>query len=95
MTTKELNAKMLEHRKNFDLVFDQISSDVNEFLKQNPDHAGYYSFQAQETDRLVDALCLSGAWIRDRLSGKKGVPGTKEYRGSLTKRIRKALGYNI
>ena len=48
-----------------------------------------------EIDHMVDNLCLSGAWIYDHLQGKICTTHNKDYRGSLTKKIRKALGYNL
>lgn len=54
-----------------------------------------YSLQGTKIESLTDYLALSGAWIQDRINRKSGITSNKNYRGSLTKKIRKALGYTF
>ena len=46
-------------------------------------------------NKFVDDLCLSGAWIKDRINGHNPYVSGKSYNKSVTKKIRKALGYTI
>jgi hypothetical protein len=92
MTKEEFTTKMVQHEKTFNELWSKIVQDVNEFTEQNPNTTMY---SLQKVDRIVDGLCLSGAWIEDRINGKSGNPHAKEYRGSRTKAVRKALGYTL
>jgi hypothetical protein len=92
MTKEEFIAKIKVHESKFDELWMGIVQDTNQFIQDNPDVTMY---SLQTVDKLVDYLCLSGAWIHDRIQGKSSVPTTPKYRGSLSKKIRKALGYNI
>lgn len=78
--------KMKAHEERFDKLWRKIVDDTNEFIKKNPEKT-MYSFQ-NNIENFSDYMCLSGAWIQDRINGKK-----PKDRGSLTKKIRKALGY--
>ena len=93
MTREQYIKKMKDHENKFDKIWMDIVEDTNEYVKNNPETTTY-SLQ-NNVEKFIDQLCLSGAWIQDRINGKKGTPGLKGYRGSLTKKIRKALGYNI
>ena len=48
-----------------------------------------WSFQ-NDVEKFSDYLSLSGAWIQDRINNRY-----PKDRGSLTKKIRKALGFLI
>lgn len=86
--------KMQKHEMAFDKLWTRIVEDTNQFIEKNPD-VGMYSLLYSAVGRLIDSLCLSGAWIQDRIEKKSGIPSVrKEYRESMTKKIRKALGYN-
>lgn len=65
---------------------------INEYLKHNPEGLDP-SFTKLE--RFSDSLCLKGAWIYDRVQSKICVTHNPDYKGSLTKKIRKALGFNL
>ena len=86
--------KMEGYDKKFSKLWDKIVTDTNAFIKDNPD-TGWYSLQNTKVETMVDYLALSGAWIHDRINGKTGVVGLKNYRGSLSKKIRQALGYTL
>lgn len=84
---------MRKHEEAFDKIWMKIVADTNKFIETNPD-IGMYSL-TNNVDKFIDQLCLSGAWIHDRIEKKSGVPSNRKYRGSLTKKIRKALGYTL
>jgi hypothetical protein len=86
MKTTDFENKMKKHARKFDELWTKIVSDVNEGRKNELPIGN-------ETEKLIDNLCLAGAWINDRLTGKSGIIHAKEYRGSLSKKVRKALGY--
>jgi len=83
---------MKKHEERFDILWTKMVKDTNDFIAKNPETTMY---SLDRIEKFVDQLCLSGAWITDRINGKSGVPSNSNYRGSLTKKIRKALGYNI
>lgn len=87
-----LTRKMKHREKQFDKLWSEIVKDVNDYVKKYGHSYEITNFS--EAEKLIDSLCLSGAWIRDKLEGYTG-PCGNNYKGSLTKKIRKALGYNI
>ncbi len=46
-------------------------------------------------ENIVDDFCLFGAWIHDRSKGLSGLTHSTDYKKTLTKKIRKALGYTF
>ena len=80
--------KMKKHEERFDKLWGMIVEDTNLFLHKNPDTAIYH-FQ-NNVEKFSDHLCKSGAWIQDRINGY--IPSNRK---SLTKKIRKALGYTF
>jgi len=93
MTKEQYVEKMKHHEEEFDKMWDLIVEDTNVFVKDNPS-IGMYSF-SNNVEKFVDNLCLSGAWIHDRIENVIGFPGMKTYKRSLSKKIRKALGYTL
>jgi len=81
--------KMENHKKSFDKLWKKIVNDTNDFIEKNPE-ISLYSFQ--DIEKFTDNMCLSGAWVQDRLNGKSPFVHKK---GSLTRKIKKSLGYNI
>lgn len=94
MTEKEYLKRMKQHENSFDKLWSKIVKDTNAFIEKNPGK-NLFSMSDNRIDRLVDSMCLSGAWIEDRINGKSGIVNTANYRGSRTKKIRKALGYTF
>lgn len=45
--------------------------------------------------KMADNICLSASWMVDRLRMYYGHPNSDTYRKSLSKKIRRALGYTI
>lgn len=95
ITEKELISRMTKHEKKFDKLWLEIVNDINQYLEDNPEENNFYPFLYTQIDEFIDSLCLSGAWIHDKLNRKKGIPGSSDYKGSKTKKIRKALGFNL
>lgn len=87
MTKEEYINKMKQHEIEFELLWRKIVDDTNDFIKDNPDGKCTDAF-TNNVELFIDTLCLSGAWIQDRLNNKK-----PRDRGSITKNIRKVLGY--
>lgn len=88
MTRKQFEAKMKIKERQFNKVRDSIVDIVNDYQRHNPK-----SDVPTSIEKFVDHLCLTGAWIFDRTQGKIATTHSSQYRGSLTKKIRKALGY--
>ena len=80
--------KMKAHEERFDKLWAKMVKDTNDFIEKNP-NTTMYSFQ-NNIENFTGQLCLSGAWIQDRINGF-------EYRHKLglTKKVRKALGYTL
>lgn len=87
MTKKQYTKRMKQHETSFDKIWRKIADETNEFIKDNPEISMYH---LQDIEKFSDQLALSGAWIQDRIDGK--FPKDK---GSLTKKIRKALGFTF
>ena len=78
--------RMKANEERFDKLWRKIVEDTNSFIEKNPE-TSMYSLQ-NNVEKFSDYMCKSGAWIQDRINGKMPTD-----RGSLTKKIRKALGY--
>lgn len=97
MTKREIAKRSLERKLKkrnlqFDRVWQGIVTDVNHYLEKNEPIGDIGEFK-REVETLVDDLCLSGAWVNDRLTGESPSSIRRSYSKSLTKKIRKALGY--
>jgi hypothetical protein len=86
MTAEEYCRRMKVHEETFDKLWMEIVKDTNSFLANDPKMAG--NFSSNSIDKFTDQICLSGAWIQDRLNGYKF-----GHRRGLTKKIRRVLGY--
>ena len=89
MDKQEYLRRMKEHENSFDVLFMKIVEDTNNFIESNQLDTKKAS-EESSIEKMVDGICLSGAWIMDRLKGKY-----PKDRGSLTKKVRKALGYTL
>jgi len=67
---------------------------VNEYIENN-ETISLYDLSYQENFKKLDDMALLTAWVIDRLDGRIGCISDKTYRGSLLKKIRKALGYTL
>ncbi len=64
---------------------------INSFLNHNPGGITPPAFLG----KISDKRCLDGAWLYDRIQDKICTVHSPQYRGSLTKKIRKALGFTF
>ena len=80
--------RMKKHEERYDKLWGMIVEDTNRYIEKNPEKS-MYQFQ-NNIEHFSDHLCTSGAWIQDRINGKM-----PRDRGSLTKKIRRALGYTF
>lgn len=90
---------MKHHNRAHSIAVDAI----NDYLSKHPeglshaqqhvDHAGHVTDRA--IAQAVEAIAGQAAWIHDRLAGMIGSPGMPGYDTSLSKKIRKALGYTL
>ena len=80
--------KMKKHEERFDKLWGMIVEDTNRYIEKNPETAIYHF--RNDVEKFSDSLCKSGAWVQDRLNGY--FPSNRK---SLTKKIRKALGYTF
>jgi hypothetical protein len=94
MTKIEYATKMAEHSKQFDEIWTKIVQDTNIFISENGKLSEPIG-NIGKVESFIDNLCLSGAWVEDRLNGYSGLPAMNSYKLSRTKKIRKALGYNL
>ena len=90
MDKQEYLRRMKEHEDSFEVLWIKIVGDTNEFIESNPKLDTEKASEENRIEKMVDSICLSGAWIADRLKGK--YPNDS---GSLTKKIRRALGYTL
>ena len=90
MDKQEYLRRMKEHKDSFEALWMKIVEDTNEFIESNPKLDTEKASEESSIEKMVDSICLSGALIMDRLKGKY-----PKDRGSLTKKVRKALGYTL
>ena len=85
MKAKTYERLMKERERQFDKNWQKIVKLTNEFIKDNPEKTMY---SLNQIEKFADSMSLSGAWVYDRINGLK-----RDDRGSVTKKIRKALGF--
>lgn len=90
MNKKQYEKRLQQHSRSFEKLWVKIVKDTDSYINNGNSDA-----DSRQIERLVDELCLSGAWIKDRLDGKSGNPHSDKYKGSLSKKIRKSLGYTL
>ncbi|MCP4648762.1 MAG: hypothetical protein GY853_01600 [PVC group bacterium] len=96
-TQKQLKKRLKQLHNHFQKeVHYKMVEAVSEYLQNNDslDNSDI-QYQVKEIEELTDSLILSGAWLYDRIQGKICTTHNKDYKGSLTKKVRKALGFNI
>ena len=89
MERSEFITRINAHRKSLNELWADIYKDVNEFTEDGEKSI----IDLPEANSLVSDLLFNGSWIDDRLHGFTGTVGSKTYNKSLTKKIRKSLGY--
>lgn len=93
MNKKQLSDEMLAALEMIRAANQRAHQAVTEYLDETGETISRYNQQdVKGLEDLVNS-CATTANIQDRLEGNKAIVGTKDYKGSLTKKIRKALGY--
>jgi len=86
--------KMEDHHIAFNDLWKKIVIDTNKFVEENPS-IGAGDFSLQSVASFIDDLSLSGAWVQDRINGLSGTYGLDGYKKSLSRKIRKSLGFTF
>ena len=89
-TVKQLEKRMLHLDKMYHRHWAKEVGAINQFLQHNggidpPDWL----------EKISDKRAMDAAWLYDRIQNKICTTHHSDYRKSLTKKIRKALGYTI
>ena len=89
MTRTELNEKLNNIINNyFVTTHAEIVATVNDYIEEHGVDVGFNELIMPDTERNIDALALTRAWIEDRLNNN-----LLKRRGSRIRKISKALGY--
>lgn len=86
MTKQEYIERMAQYETIQDEIWAMIVRDTNDFIRDNPNPK---IGELREVEGMAEGLCMSGTWIIDRLTGKNPLRN-----GSLSKKVRRVLGYN-
>lgn len=90
MTKKEFETKIFTYHQLLDDIFDQMIKDVNFYIDDN----GHTSIEnIERLEPTIDRIIRMGGWISDRLNGFATYPNGNNYKKSLSKKLRKILGY--
>ncbi len=92
-TQEQLIKRLKELENTMDNMFwSKAVIAVNQYIKHNPQGLNPDN---NYISRLSDTLCTNGAWIYDRVQGKTATIHNADYKNSLTKKIREALGFTF
>lgn len=90
MSKEIVEQHIIDFISNSELNWKEVVNAINEFKDNEPDSSFDSIFSDGQLDRALDSVCLKVGWIKDRMDGKT----TPNARGSLTVKLRRALGYN-
>ena len=93
MTLDELKTKIKSHNDKIDDIWPDMVKDINKYLAKNKHIKN--PTEIKEFENIIDNLLLSGAWIHDRLQGRTARHGHSSYNGSMSKKVRKILGFTF
>jgi len=68
--------------------------DINNFIAKYGCVDKNTTLWNKDLENATEGHIFRGAWILDRLHGHSGVPGVSNYKGSISRSLRKILGYN-
>lgn len=91
---EKLNEALKKARKSNEIIFYAIVKQVNAYLAKNKSLTDTQIFNT-EIEKITEDYILSGAWITDQLRGYTAITHHHTYKKTLTKKVRKALGYNL
>ena len=97
MTRQELETRLQAIHQEHRALHQATVKAVNEYIAANPDGLSVTQ-QADPSgpwkiETLVHDMLHNAAWIEDRLAGIV-VPSHRDYRRSLTKKVRRIMGYS-
>lgn len=92
MNKQEFLEQMKEKTEKFNELHKEIVSVVLEF---KADENNDYTVDTVYELRDLEQLCFTYAWVVDQLNNKDGFVGGKTYNKSMTKKVRKSLGYTL
>lgn len=88
---KELNGIM---EKFYDEIHSPLVKLIQEYTKEE-NSKDYYSLSGYDAIKKLDDMALLTGWTIDHLNKLEGFVGSPTYKKTLTKKIRKALGYTF
>lgn len=95
-TKKQLTKRLIQLEQIFDKqIHKKAIKAINQYLDNNPPFDDTDSVWNIGIEKYREALILGGAWANDRLNGKLGTLHHHTYPKSMTKKVRKILGFNI
>ncbi len=86
MTKQEYIERMVQYETIQDEVWAMIVRDTNDFIRDNPNQE---IGELREVEGIAEGMCTDGTWIIDRLTRKNPLRN-----GSLSKKVRRVLGFN-
>jgi len=98
MTRKDLESKLRELHEKHRAAHQETVQAINAYLDEHPEGLSVTQ-QADPSgdwriEQMVHDMLHNGAWIEDRLALMEG-PTDPQYRHSLTKKVRRAMGYLV
>lgn len=103
MTRTDLDQRLTAAREQHRAAYFAAVDAVNEYLAEHPE--GLSKAQQETNARgtvddttiaaFVDDMLMHGAWIQDRLAGRVASTSHPTYRGSLSQKVRRLLGYTL
>jgi len=97
MNHTELQTRLQKLHEQHRAIHQATVHAVNEYMDANPDGLSITQ-QADPSgpwriEQMVHDMLHYAAWIEDRLARRTGSVGNPEYRLSLTKKVRRIMGY--
>lgn len=97
MTRKQLEAKLRKLHEQHRGIHQATVKAVNEYMDEHPEGLSVTQ-QADPSgdwriEQMVHDMLHNAAWIQDRLAKRTGSIGNPDYHLSLTKKVRRAMGY--
>jgi len=99
MTRKDLESKLRELHEKHRAAHQETVQAINAYLDEHPEGLSVTQ-QADPSgdwriEQMVHDMLHNAAWIEDRLAGRTGSVGNPQYRHSLTKKVRRIMGYLV
>ena len=92
-TEKFLKEVKIIMAKFYDEVHAPLVKAVQEYKENNPDAKNSYNLSGFDGFKQLDDMALLTAWTIDKLDDLEGFVDSPTYKKTLTKKIRKVLGF--